>query len=153
MKSALIAILMLGVGAWAQKPCAGGAPPKNAPDCIPAVQVYAGPYKIVAGQIIHDDTKPLKCQKYQHVRTWTECEQGQICQIGKPEHTITGSDCVDTVHSVSEREWQELMEKIRWIDRIRAQQCPSLSWVGTKCLPFCDEVTGTQSCAYRTKPK
>ena len=48
-----IAVLMLSACAWGQQV---------------RVQTYSGPYKIQDGQIVHADSKPLKCGKYQHVQ-------------------------------------------------------------------------------------
>lgn len=36
---------------------------------------------------------------------------------------------------------------------VRAQTtCPSRAWVGTRCLPFCDQTDGFRSCAVRPAP-
>lgn len=113
-----------------QQPCAGGAPPKNAPDCIPVLGITQGT-GITTG--ITTPPAPLKCGKYQH-----EEYPSVWCGDSMPSTCFTPR-CAPDLHTVTEREWQELMEHIRWIDHIRKEQCPSLSWINGRCIPSCKD--------------
>jgi len=112
---------------------------------------------------------PLKCGKGEQCNTLEKAEEWPLAynnQIQPPDKpcdkfqysAMTAADkpgfaykalCVDIPHVVSEREWQELKEWREFIDHLRKEQCPSLSWAGGKCLPFCDEAEAFSSCAHR----
>ena len=90
---------------------------------------------------------PLKYGKYEH---W---EDRRVERGKDPMVIIHDAGCWPDMHPLKESEYQEIMERLKWIDHIRAEQCPSLSWINGKCLPYCDEIPGsTGSCAHRNKP-
>lgn len=130
-------VLWMAIG---QQPCSGGEPPKNPPDCIPAEKMVipqAASIKFIAigdlhcadNQHIEGDGKsengnrcvddaPLKCPKYQHVDHrdgyWggADCGGLYVCAsiaVYHPEVNV----CVDDMHEVTEREWQELMARLK----------------------------------------
>lgn len=113
MKSAF-ALLLLSTAAMGQQPCAGGAPPKNAPDCIPAerwVQQYA---PIVPGvQQVQAGAKALACEKYQHFVA-DECH-GVDGMWACPTDPNAGH-CAPDMHAVSEKDWQELMARLKKLE-------------------------------------
>ena len=89
-----------------QQPCTGGGKGHtNPPDCIPAEKYFKG--KI-------PEPAPLKCGKYQHVQTWkADCDvfQAQGClKVDTPY-------CADDMHSVTEREWQEIMARLKKLEK------------------------------------
>ncbi len=88
--------------------CNGGdpVPAKYAPDCTPAERFYAGtPF----GKIVPD--KPLACPKYQHL----DPPIGIVdCGID-PSRNCT-PHCVDDIHTVTEREWAELMARLKALE-------------------------------------
>lgn len=109
MKSALIAVLMLGVGAWGQAPCPqSDVRFVNAPcDPIIGAVFVSGVEQVQIGQqVVHP--KAPQCPKYQHW-IFDECH-GEGGMWACPTDPSSGS-CVDTMHSVTEREWQELLER------------------------------------------
>jgi hypothetical protein len=160
MKLAVVVLMIGSVCAWSQKPCAGGAPPKNAPDCVP--MLTAGPGVTLTLQKNGDVKVTAKtCEKYQH---WQHAPE-HCANTCSPEATLCTSQClyvpaedkcVDDIHVVTEREWQELKEWREFLDQLRAQQCPTLSWINGKCMPWCDEIDtfgwgAIGSCTYRPK--
>lgn len=115
MKSALIAILMLGVQAWGQ----------SATEPIPAghkCTSWAGNLCLSIAPIA-----PLKCGKYQHVENPIEnmCarlspkDQNQNFLCTAPANHVVDV-CADDMHSVSEREWQELMARLKALEKLTA---------------------------------
>jgi len=81
--------------------------------------------------------KPLTCPKYQHVEGATSlcpCDSsGCKCEPPKPK-------CVDDMHEVTEKEWQELMARLKklegsWIKpEYTKDDPPDCSKV--QCVPF-----------------
>jgi hypothetical protein len=95
--------------------CAGGAPPKNGPDCVPAFRI--------AMTISEGQPLPLTCPKYQHVFHWpgscgpSQCDEknGNCYAVCAP---VPADKCVDDVREVTEREWQELMKRPEALESI-----------------------------------
>lgn len=69
--------------------------------------------------------KPLQCGKYQHIQHWAArcgpspdmcdsesmvCEAVSICTPPPPDQ------CVPNLHTVTEREWQELMARLKALE-------------------------------------
>lgn len=73
-----------------------------------------------AGQTAKEE--PLKCGKYQHIESpHVECSKGGngtpvFCDTWVPEQ------CSDDIHIVTEREWQELMDRLRKLENKEAQK-------------------------------
>jgi len=153
MKGVFAAVLLVASAAWGQQ---------SVIRCSSSSDPAQGSYWFEGGAVCHSlpkdrvpishaqtstRTAPLKCGKYQHL------DMAPIwCGDSYPS-TCHPPQCADDLHIVTEREWQDLMDEIKWERQIREQQCPSLSWVGGRCLPFCDEINGTGSCAYRPGQK
>ena len=138
-------LLILGAGAClAQEPCVSGEHPNNAPDCIPAekmiwpivasVKITAiGKLKCAGNQHIEGDGKsetanhcvddkpaPLKCEKYEHVE-YESCPRDQMVMKNWETGEFTclrpeKSYCAPDLHTVTEREWQELLERLKKLE-------------------------------------
>ena len=94
-----VLILLLASATWGQMPCAGGVLSKN--DAIAFQQKKA------------IQVTPLKCGKYQHVEQvggWSTC--GQNACWSEPYDS-----CVDDMHMVTEREWQELQTRLKALEK------------------------------------
>lgn len=65
--------------------------------------------------------KPLKCGKYQHVKYGNTCEPGETCKVNDPIHKHWARSCADNLHTVTEREWQELMARLKWLEESSQQ--------------------------------
>ena len=68
----------------------------------------AGAQQIYVQQSVPDPV----CGKYQHLEPtgivgWVSCRHGEKC-VAYPDNR-----CVDDMHTVTEREWQELMERLK----------------------------------------
>jgi hypothetical protein len=63
--------------------------------------------------------KPLQCGKYQHVEHWpgacgpVPCDQNGCSAVCLPPPP---DKCVDDLHTVTEREWQDLMKRIEKLE-------------------------------------
>lgn len=92
-------LLMTSVCAWGQDYCAGGDPPKNDSKCIPASEAMM---------------KPLKCGKYEHLEpatTTVTSPSGTVFQTQTYQH------CAPDMHEVTEKEWQELQERLKALEK------------------------------------
>lgn len=115
-----IAILMMASVGWGQTICSK-TPNDN---CT----VLSGN---VTTAIVTTVAAPLKCWKYQHVE-WRSCPpEQQICTLsGIPAcycNVQQPSYCADDLHTVTEREWQELMERLKEMERLLLPYCSDLS--------------------------
>ena len=72
-----------------------------------STQNYQRAYKMVG---------PTKCPDYKHLAYYATCEQGYSCRTDHPDHVIANGYCVDDVHTVTEREWQELMARLKALE-------------------------------------
>lgn len=104
MKTAILALLIFhGVWAWGQTRevfhfCpASGAAPKSDLKCIP--------------------WEPLPdCGEYEHPTRSLSCAQGHSCSTmlgDRDPHVIVHYFCTPNIHTVTEREWQELMTRLK----------------------------------------
>lgn len=65
--------------------------------------------------------KPLVCGKYQHVFHWpgpcgpTPCNENGCLAVCSPRPADT---CVDDMHEVTEREWQETLKRIAELEKL-----------------------------------
>jgi hypothetical protein len=137
--------LVIGLAMWIgvqQKLCVGGAPPKNDPDCIPAQKAIDEVYRDLDTALAKLDRTPLplKCEKYQHVYHWpgscgpANCnEQSMTCTaVCTPP---PADKCVDDMHEVTEREWQELMKRLNWLhEEVLCAKDPKCAISDTKLL-------------------
>lgn len=101
MKEIGIAILMITSACGAQNTTTLSGP-------VTATNVMVGPAQ-----------PPLDCGKYQHVFHWpgscglSQCD-GQFC--ASTCSTPPPDKCVDDMHEVTEREWQQLMDRLRALE-------------------------------------
>ncbi len=124
------AVLLMGGIACGQKP-----PPMTGDDCYHAkdgtFHCYQGDIdtpKVIdqgvpisspsQGEIDAMNKKPLKCGKYQHLETYAVCNKpnGQMCPIGYGMESYHDR-CVDDLHTVTEKEWQELMSRLKKLEK------------------------------------
>jgi len=152
MKYLLAALLFASV-AGAQTPSGNGVvpvPPK--PQDPPILCGYIAGVDPVptSGPCAPKSQPALTCGKYQHVEHWTGrcgpalCDEktGEcyaVCTPAPPDK------CVDDMHEVTEREWQEMKARIAELERqLRAakkvQQSSATSW-----NVYCDAAT-SKSC-------
>lgn len=118
MKLAIAVLIMAVNAAWGQQTVNG----------TPLLQthipnVYAAPGAELIQQKNGDviaQPAPLKCDKYQHEvkHGWVEMNRchslgGNLVQCDKEP-----IDCVDDLHVVTEKEWQELQERIKYLDHL-----------------------------------
>jgi hypothetical protein len=119
---AIIGILIFAAACGAQQPC-----PSNlwiGGRCLPFCEDNVGTgscvYKRAAD--VPAPPKPLHCGKYQHVDHWpgvcgpAPCDEKTgvctaMCTPPPPDK------CVDDLHPVTEREWQETMERLAAMEK------------------------------------
>lgn len=65
---------------------------------------------------VPDIAKPLKCGKYQHIQYRDGCYLGSDLHDGVKCYNHEPEKCVDTMHEVTEREWQELMARLKTLE-------------------------------------
>ena len=80
------------------------------------------------GDVIAQKSEPLKCGKYEHFEPAHSEHTGGDIFVDYPDR------CVPDMHTVTEKEWQELKEHIRTLERLICtdghgvlHQCPAPS--------------------------
>lgn len=70
---------------------------------------------------------PLKCEKYQHVYHWpSACGPSSCSDVGGMSscdavcYPPPPDRCVDDMHSITERDWQALMERLNRLETKQA---------------------------------
>lgn len=65
----------------------------------------------------------LKCEKYEHEVKWKECTGNWISDFPNPpadycpeKNTVYKFKCAPDEHTVTEREWQELMQRLKKLE-------------------------------------
>ena len=109
MKLIIAALAVAGCAAWGQQACTkfqgGYSWDEKYYGNLEACQKDAAP------------PKPLKCGKYQHVE-WQIRAKVIGIPGGDPYEHVPGSEyCADDMHSVTEKEWQELMARLKALER------------------------------------
>jgi hypothetical protein len=56
------------------------------------------------------------CPKYQHLYRWVTCKEGETCVESSHVYVIDHESCVDDIHTVTEREWQELVARLKALE-------------------------------------
>jgi hypothetical protein len=129
MKLRFIVLLLLSVSAWGQTyPTSVSVSILGCPlhEVIKPILDGAGK-KTGEACVVPDEKQPLTCAKYQHVEHWSgrcgpqpnqcdsdsmTCTAVAICTPVPPDH------CVDDMHEVTEREWQDLKAHLRTLERL-----------------------------------
>lgn len=130
-----IAILMVGSVGWGQKPCVArkmvgcGDDDRPSPlECGKYAHLEFGDIgscrlhmpcwegksmRCVADAPVPPRAAPLKCGKYQHVEYRNTIPDGALC-VGTAACNVPY--CADDLHTVTEREWQQLMTRLKALE-------------------------------------
>jgi hypothetical protein len=117
MKIALVVLAgMTGCAAWGQQP--------TVPTSVTATILHC-PFNEVIEKTATGEAcvvpKPLKCGKYQHVEPTCESDGNVTICNGSPK-------CADDMHSVTEKEWQELVGRLKELEeRLKCYGKPCFS--------------------------
>ena len=126
MKLLSILLLLSAGGCVGQQPCSDCKLPSWVPES-----------KVTAVIVPDPQPAPLKCGKYEHVvHELAHCEN--TCS---PDSWICNSSCkaipersycAPDLHTVTEREWQELLERLKALDKYaRESICRNLDYTGS----------------------